>query len=275
MQGVGGDSGRIDVLGLLGQVARVPDPITAVVVTSGLQSVGSLAVGTIGWDLVGSDAVVERAAAEQLLPDLTGKTVVFSGLGDVVPPQERLPERLRSRLATMWLAVCTRAGAAACRIDAETAAGSGSPVSTVAGPTVSVPPDPVLSVPSEVAGPPTVTELPGDVLFEPDAAALLPEAVSFLRSVATRVPAGATIELTGRTATVGSAESSRAFSLERARACRDALVEAGVPAERITAVGLGHDRQLVPDLDPSGRLIPAAAARNRSVTMSITIGGTS
>lgn len=270
--GVAGDSGRIDVLGLLAHVARVPGQVTAVVVTSGLQTVGPLAIDALGWDLVGSAAVLDRAVAEQLLPDLTGTTVVFTGLGDVVAPQERLPERLRSRLVALWTGLCTRAGAVECRVDTEVAAG-GSPASTLPVPTVAVPPDPVLALPAATGGAPAVTELPGDVLFRPDSATLLPEAEALLRSAAATLPAGAAVELVGRTATVGSAESSRAFSLQRALSCRDALVAAGVPAGRISAVGLGFDRPLVPDRDPAGRLVPEAAHRNRSVTLTIVPGG--
>lgn len=272
MAGAAGDSGRIDVLGLLGHVARTPGPAHAVVVTSGLQSSGSLAVGTLGWDLVGSDTVLDQAEAEGLLPDLAGKAVVFSGLGEVAGAQQRLPERLRTRLASMWLGICERSGAVECRLDTEPVQ-AGTPVSTVPAPTVAVPEDPVLMVPA-VAATPAVVELPGDVLFEPDSARLLPEAEALLASLAAQLPPGARVELAGRTASVGSAESSRVFSLERAVSCRDALVRAGVSADRITVVGLGFDQQLAPDLDVDGGLLPEAASRNRSVTMTIHIGGT-
>lgn len=267
---VRGDSGRIDVLGLLGAVARVPGPATAVVVSSGLQTDGPLAIDALGWDLVGSDAVFDQAVAAELLPDLRGKTVVFAGIGDVAGPQDRLPDRLRSRLVRMWTGLCERAGAVECRVDSEIA-GTGTPVSSRPTPATSIPADPVLALPTGAAQP-AVTELPADVLFEPNSARLLPDATALLRSVADGVP-GARIDLVGRTATWGSAESSRAFSLLRAQACRDALVAAGVPADRISVTGLGFDQPLVDDVDAAGRLIPDAARRNRTVTMTITAGG--
>jgi outer membrane protein OmpA-like peptidoglycan-associated protein len=266
-----GDSGRIDVLGLLGQVGRVPGPVTAVVVSSGLQTAGPLAIDTIGWDMVGSDAVLDQAVQQELLPDLSGKTVVFQGLGDVAGAQERLPERLRSRLIRMWVGLCQRAKATDCRVDPEVA-GNATPVSTVPAPLTEVPGDPQLALPT-VADEPAVTELPADVLFEPNSADLLPGAAAMLEKAAADLPATARIDLVGRTATFGTAESSRAFSLDRARACRDALVAAGVPAERISTSGLGFDQPLVPDVDAGGRLIPDAARRNRTVTMTITAGG--
>jgi outer membrane protein OmpA-like peptidoglycan-associated protein len=270
--GISGDSGRIDVLGLLGQVARVPGPATAVVVSSGLQTTGPLAINTVGWDMVGSDAVLDQAVAQELLPDLTGKIIVFQALGDVAGAQERLPERLRSRLVRMWVGLCERAKAADCRVDTEVA-GSASPVSTVPAPLTGVPGDPHLALPT-VADEPAVTELPADVLFEPNSAQLLPGATALLQEAAAELSPGARVDLVGRTATFGTAESSRAFSLDRAVACRDALVAAGVPAERITTEGLGFDQPLVTDVDAGGRLIPDAARRNRTVTMTITAGGT-
>jgi outer membrane protein OmpA-like peptidoglycan-associated protein len=267
-----GDGGRIDVLGLLGAVARVPGAATAVVVSSGLQTEGPLAITALGWDLVGSDAVLDQAVAAELLPDLAGKTVVFSGIGDVAGPQERLPDRLRSRLVRMWTGLCERAGAVACLVDSEIT-GASTPVSTVPVPVTPIPGDPVLALPT-VAEQPAVTELPADVLFEPNSVRLLPDAAVLLGSVADRVGPGARIDLVGRTATFGSAESSRVFSLQRAEACRDALVAAGVSAERMTVTGLGFDQPLVRDVDAAGRLIPEAARRNRTVTMTITAGGT-
>jgi outer membrane protein OmpA-like peptidoglycan-associated protein len=271
LAGVAGDSGRIDVLGLLGQVARTPGPATAVLISSGLQTTGPLAINAIGWDMVGSDAVLDQAVQQELLPDLTGKTVVFQGLGDVAGAQERLPERLRSRLIRMWVGLCQRAGATDCRVDTEVA-GSATPVSTVPALLTEVPGDPQLALPA-AADEPAVTELPADVLFEPNSAQLLPGATALLQKAAAELPATAHVDLVGRTATFGTAESSRAFSLDRARACRDALVAAGVPAERISTAGLGFDQPLVPDVDAGGRLIPDAARRNRTVTMTITAGG--
>jgi outer membrane protein OmpA-like peptidoglycan-associated protein len=144
-------------------------------------------------------------------------------------------------------------------------------VSTVPAPLTDVPADPQLALPT--ADRPAVTELPADVLFEPNSAQLLPGATALLQRAAAELPPGAHVDLVGRTATFGTAESSRAFSLDRALACRDALVAAGVPAARITTEGLGFDRPLVPDLDAGGRLIPDAARRNRTVTMTITAGG--
>ena len=131
VHGLAGENGRIDVLALLGAVARVPEPATGVVISSGLQSEGPLGIQALRWDLVPD--LPERAAAAGLLPDLTGKTIVFTGLGDVAGDQAPLTERLRGRLFALWLGICHHARAAACRIDTERAR-SDPPVSTAPAP---------------------------------------------------------------------------------------------------------------------------------------------
>jgi len=258
-------SGRVDTLGQLTWLGRQSGEVTGILVGSGLQSVGPLAINALGWDAVGSDPVLEQAD----LPDLTGKTVVFSGIGDTAGNQPTLPESLRERLAEHWLRLCERAGGT-CSVDDEPL--TGAPRSTVPAPIVPVPEDPPIIMPTRANPTPTVTELPSDLFFAPDSAELLPEARDLLGEVAGRLPAGAVLTLDGRTASVGPAEGARALSLSRAEACRAALTAAGVPASTITVRGLGFDAPLDPDLDAQGRLIPAAAQRNRSVTLTVAIG---
>ncbi|GAA1837667.1 hypothetical protein GCM10009836_15470 [Pseudonocardia ailaonensis] len=263
-----GASGQVDTLGQLTYLARLPGELTGVVIGSGLQTAGPLAIDALGWDQVGSASIVDRAKAAGLLPDLRGKTVVFSGLGDVTGAQAALPESLRQRLASHWLNLCTAAGGR-CSIDDEPL--SGPPRSEVAAPVTAVPAEPALAVPAH--GEPAVTILPSDLLFGPDSAALLPQARTTLAGIAARLPAGSRVALDGRTATAGPADTARALSLTRAQACRDVLVAAGIPADRITVRGLGFDAPLVPDTDAQGRLVPAAAQRNRSVVLTVTPGG--
>ena len=47
-------------------------------------------------------------------------------------------------------------------------------------------------------------------------------------------------------------------------------MELGVPADRISTEGVGiHHPEHVDDLDAEGRLIPARAARNRTVILTV------
>jgi outer membrane protein OmpA-like peptidoglycan-associated protein len=262
-----GTSGQIDTLGLLGYVSRQPGEVTAVVMSSGLQSEGPLAIDAIGWDRVGSRSVLDAVAAQQLVPDLHGKTIVFVGLGDVAGAQPALPDSLRMRLVGLWLGLCRAAGGV-CSVDDEPMPPA-TPTSTVPAPVVDVPALPALILPTTNA--PVV--LPSAALFEPDSAILLPGAAAALTTFARGLPAGARIALDGRTATVPPADQARHFSRARAQACVDVLVAAGVPSDHITTRGLGYDEPLVPDVDAQGHLIPDAASRNRSVTVTVTNGG--
>ncbi|MBM7769929.1 outer membrane protein OmpA-like peptidoglycan-associated protein [Actinokineospora baliensis] len=259
-----GQAPQLDLAGLLDVIARTPGPGTAVVISSGVQTAGPLAIAALGWDRVGSDEVVEQAKRDGLVPDLRGKRVVLSGIGEVHQPQEALPPPLRDRLARMWLRFC-QAGGGDCTLDGEPLVG-GEPRSTAAVPTVPVPHPPVLTA-QAAAGP---VELPSDILFWPDSADLLPDADPLLAQVAKALPAGSRIRLIGRTASVGPAESARALSLRRAGAVRDGLTARGVPAPSLSVEGLGYDRPLVADRDAAGAFIPAAAQRNRSVELVVT-----
>ncbi|GAA2962835.1 hypothetical protein GCM10010483_02440 [Actinokineospora diospyrosa] len=252
---------RLDLAGLLDVIARTPGPGTAVVISSGLQTSGPLAIAALGWDRVGSAEVVDQAKRDGLVPDLSGKRVVLSGIGEVNRPQEALPPPLRDRLAQMWLRFC-QAGGGDCSIDSEPVVG-GEPKSTTPVPTVPVPQLPAITTPA-AASP---VELPSDILFGPDSADLLPEAEPLLAQVAKALPAGSQVHLIGRTASVGPPESARALSSRRASAVRDGLTAQGVPALSLSVEGLGYDRPLVADRDAAGALIPAAAQRNRSVEL--------
>ncbi|GLZ42427.1 OmpA family protein [Actinokineospora sp. NBRC 105648] len=262
---VGGAAGQVpnlDLFTLLDHVARTPGRVTAVVISSGVQTTGPLALARLGWDQVGTAQVVAQAEHEGLVPDLRGKRVVFSSLGEVRQPQEVLPPPLRERLARMWLGIC-EAGGGDCSVDREPVTG-GPPHSSTPVPTVPVPHAPALTAPA--AAP---VELPSDILFGPDSADLLPDAEPLLRQVVQALPPGAHLRLEGRTASVGPADTARDLSLRRAEAVRDSLVLQGIPANTITTTGLGFDRPLAPDRDTTGNLIPTAAQRNRTVTLAV------
>ncbi|WP_018686403.1 OmpA family protein [Actinokineospora enzanensis] len=254
---------QLDLLGLLDYVARTPGKVTAVLISSGVQTTGPLALDRLGWDQVGTDAVIEQAQRDGLVPDLHGKRVVFTGLGEVDPPQETLPAPLRARLVQLWLKLC-RAGGGDCVQDDEPVPG-GTPKSTTPVPVVPVPHLPEITAPAAA----TPVELPSDILFGPDSAALLPDAAPVLDRLAAGFPRSAHAHLVGRTASVGPADTSRTLSLQRAEAVRDALVARGIPAAALTVEGVGYDRPLIADRDAAGNLIPAAAQRNRSVALTI------
>jgi hypothetical protein len=60
-----------------------------------------------------TDAGIDRLRSSGDLPDLTGRKVVFAGLGETVPPQPALGRRERARLLALRPAIAT-AGRATC-----------------------------------------------------------------------------------------------------------------------------------------------------------------
>ena len=55
------------------------------------------------------------------------------------------------------------------------------------------------------------------------------------------------VEISGHTDNVGNAKKNKALSLKRAQACRDYLIYKGIEGSRITAVGFGGERPIVPN----------------------------
>lgn len=88
-----------------------------------------------------------------------------------------------------------------------------------------------------------------------------------LRPVAEQVRAGRIDSvLFGTTAAVGDPADQIRFSDERAQAVADLLIELQVPIPLLHVEGQGSDFPgYVTDRDAAGRLIPAAAALNRTV----------
>ena len=100
-----------------------------------------------------------------------------------------------------------------------------------------------------------------DIAFAPGQAGLRPEAKASLGQLVAfvnRDPAKP-IRIEGHTDSRGKTESNRVLSQRRADAVRDALIAAGVAANRISSVGLGEDQPVASNDSEEGR------ARNRRV----------
>jgi len=251
---------------------RAEGPCTVVVGSSLLQTTGAMPV----QELLGAEVgdVVEALGDGGQLPDLGGCAVVSLGAGLTQEPQAPLAEADQGRLERLWTEVFTAAGAASVtfvpRPVSAPVTGDLPPVTPV-----SFARQPVTvetTEPAEPAEPATCrVDLPDAVLnFAPDTADFLDPAAStaVVSDVAAQLAAcPGTVRVVGITSSAGTEEGRTRVSTARAQAVRDLLADAlGVPADSISAKGLGHDTStaggaVVDRVD--GRLDPVLAAKNR------------
>jgi OOP family OmpA-OmpF porin len=103
------------------------------------------------------------------------------------------------------------------------------------------------------------------VYFDFDKATLTPEAQQIISQVAAAIRSGGTarVELVGKADRSGTDQYNQRLSERRARAVQDALIQAGVPRDRLTARAVGEREPPVPT--PDGVREP----RNRVVEVGI------
>lgn len=261
--------GEADVLGALSLAARASRPgETIVVVDSGLQTTGTLRFNRDRLLEAEPSEITKYLRDNALLPDLHGRTVLLVGVGETAPPQQPLENNHRATLTSIWRGVVEGAGAscvAAVDHPNSTAPTAHPPVSPVALPS---PPPPRVCGVIEI-GADDVGFLPDTATFRDPTAAkeVMARFAQQARQVNRRV------ELVGTTATDGSEAGRLRLSRQRAAAVRDVLVELGVPADRVSARGVGSNwPKRVPDIGPNGELLPGPAAQNRKVIMTIHCG---
>lgn len=122
----------------------------------------------------------------------------------------------------------------------------------------------VAQVKEEARG--TVITLSGQVLFLTGKSELLPTAQDQLREVAKALTDSGDdrpIVVEGHTDSRGNEQMNQELSRERAESVRDYLINLGVPAERIRAVGRGESSPIATNDTPEGR------ANNRRVEIVI------
>jgi OOP family OmpA-OmpF porin len=275
-----GTERQLDVLGLLGVLARTPGPAVLLVHSSGLQTTGLVDLRAQGSDLDVPATLEDLRQQRRELPSLACKKVVFVGLGDVRGPQTKLTEGMRKSVQDLWMGVCHLAGAAECHPEVLQAT-VGNPLASTAVPTVPVPRLGSVVDGADPPGPGPAPDtghirlaLPTGVYFKPETAEFLPGASAGIAEVVRRFDLEhwdvEHILLVGHCATKGPAASARALSTLRAQKVADALVTAGVDPRRMKVTGVGYEQPIVRDLDSARRLMPEAAERNRTVVLTVT-----
>lgn len=238
VQGAAATTPETDLISAISLASRMLSAGTAdtkvmVIRHSGVNTAASLPMQDL--DLLNSDPakLLDQLDAAAMVPQLNGVTVEFYGLGDVAGSQRTLSAQQVQWLQSFWQAFFDRTGAAV-TFHADIVSGE----ALTDGHKVT---------PLAPAGAPTFIKVSAEqVDFQPDSTAFLDEdaARSALNELATQLKADSTsYVVAGSTAEVDNAsrEGAQALSLARARAVRDVLVVAGVPADQITCLGLGNE----------------------------------
>lgn len=112
----------------------------------------------------------------------------------------------------------------------------------------------------------TEVKITKQVNFANDSATIVPESMGLVQEIALTIkehPELARVEIQGHTDNTGAPAYNKRLSQERAEAVRTALISLGVEGSRLTAVGYGPDKPLVPNSSEANK------AKNRRVQMLI------
>jgi hypothetical protein len=118
-----------DPLGALRQAAgTLGDSGTIVVLDSGVSTVAPFDLSQPGAFVLSPDEVLGELALRHSLPDLAGKTIIFSNLGNVALPQQALGQEGRQHLKEIWQAILRAGGAKCVAFVSQPAGGQTSPM---------------------------------------------------------------------------------------------------------------------------------------------------
>jgi len=267
--------GEADPFGALTIAARATEPgDTVVLADSGLQTVAPLRFQDDGGILLESEPaelVAYLTDELEVLPDLSGRALLFVGLGNTAPPQPQINTRQRRNLIAIWTAIAEAAGAACVRVFDD------------AGTAEVVPDVPAVTVVPVATGPPPPPPCGETVLADNNGVGFVADQATFkdpaaadrtITAIADAMRRGRQhAELVGTTANVGPYPGQVDLSLKRAEAVKRVLVGAGIAESRITTRGVGSRWPgYVPDRGPNSTLLPGPAAANRKVIVHLSCG---
>lgn len=221
--------------------------------------------------LLESDArqVVEYYSAHDELPDLSGAVIAWYGMGSTAGDQAAPSNSQRLAMEKLWEAVLSECGA---KVDLRKESVA-SPGARQTVPEVGIVPFPEVEPfkPSSWEGA-TVEYSPTQLGFVGDEATFsdADQARTALQSVADLLASDASLKaiVTASSASYPWDPSwPKRLSEERAEAVKSQLVEMGVEADRVSAVGIGSGEP--DDLDENGLQIPEKSAAKRRVVIEI------
>lgn len=267
---------EVDVLSGIELAARALQDKTGerilILLESGLSTAGYMDF-TQNLLYASTETVLSYLESKQAIPDLTGTSVIWVGLGDVAGIQKPLTPTNKNSLQELWSAVLYAGGATSVEFAADLPSAAPVPETLPYVTPVTIVEDASLVIDTSELSFDTPLVLGEEkVLFLPDSPEFADvEAVQdILRPIAGYMKAnpGFQLLLAGTTATAGSQEGCVLLSFQRANAVRDVLLSIGVdPKQLCDPVGLGYEHPFhVPDTDPNGQLNENAPL-NRSVIL--------
>ena len=256
-------AGGFDLLADIAAAVRViSESGTLIVISSGLSVSGAFNLIDVGWG-ASPEAVAAQLRSRGMIPRMPGWRVVFSGLGNVEPPQPELPLPERTTLAAYWMAICHASGAASCQVD-ETTRPEPLSRSTALVPVVPIPAVTSVQGPHGWSG----NSVPADEFFDFGSARLLPGADAILSPLAAKAIAhNLLVSISGYASPDGGSEAyNQALSTVRAEAVRARLISLGVSAAQIVrATGFGTAGKTRGACSRNGHIDEAVCAQLRRV----------
>lgn len=279
MQGVIACEPEVDYLGALRCAVRSLsslegyDSKAIVVIGTGLSTTGVLDFRN---NLISAEpaVVVELLKEKSEIPDFTGMTVYWQQMGDVASPQKALSAAQRNKLQQIYGSIVEAGGGTfvyndiiANPVNEEISYPAVTPVELPSDTPISFEPDILNSREEEGGFKELVVLTEEQVTFIGDKSEYLhpEEAESVLKPIADYLAGNqVTILLCGTTAGDTNSDFTMSLSKERAEAVKKTLIELGVDADHVIAVGLGSsDPWHIYGVGYDG----AAASGNRKVVL--------
>ena len=130
------------------------------------------------------------------------------------------------------------------------------------------PPAPVVAKPVPPPPPAKIVLDEAVLHFANNKADLGPDATAAIRKVADGLksyPGEYTLEVSGHTSSIGGKALNKALAKRRADAVAKVLIDAGIPASRVTTVGVGPDKPIADNKTKDGQ------AKNRRVEIDVKV----
>ena len=231
----------------------------------------------VNTDMISADSstVAADLAQHNALPDLSGVTVIFSGLGCTEYPQSPIGASIKYRLTALYESLITHAGGDFKQVYTELGGNSANSEYSVT--IIDFPEEMQLTFTEHIDFTEPISFTQDEIRFIGDSAGYIdPEAaMETLRPYAQQIIENKlSVLLAGFVAGNGTTGFSYELSLDRAHAVCNSLISLGVDSSQITVVGLGGgggEKWHIPDIYSSGGLIEEHAKLNRRVVM-VTLG---